>query len=84
MDQSDEPEPANVEHAESAEAGDPVDQESDGALSPEAAIRPNYDEREANLSETRKPMGPELDFDDDAGPEVLENARDDEPPVDPA
>lgn len=84
MDQSDDPAPANVEQAGRADAGDPVDQESERSRSSQAASLPDYDDREANLSETRKPMGPELDFGDDAGPAALEDSRDDEPPVDPA
>ncbi len=84
MVESDDPAPANVEQAESAEAGSPVEQDPESAATPEAAAMPDYDDREANMSEVRKPMGPEIEFDDDSAPESLADPAVAEPPVDPA
>lgn len=84
MVESDGPAPANVERAEDADAGPAVEQDSESRDTPESAARPDYDDREANMSEVRKPMGPDIEFDDGNGPESLAESDDGEPPVDPA
>ncbi len=81
MEESDTPDPANVEQAETGDAGAAQER---GEIAPEAVSQsPDYSEREAAISTERKAMGPPLADDLDAGnrPEALND--DDEPPVDP-
>jgi hypothetical protein len=72
-------EPQGTENVRTAEAGAPEERTETEALGP--VVRPNYDARQEQIREVRRPAGPPL-LEGLGGPPPA-NIQDDEPPVDP-
>lgn len=83
MTDSDSAGPLDSAAAETADAGPPEEVDETRAMDDQ---QPDYDDRQAAVSEDRKPAGPPLPDDDSGdGPPTRAQGQDgdDEPPVDP-